>query len=66
MFELFDIVQAKVSFNDSPVMQSEKGTIVEVLDNGKSIAYEVEFCDEYGKTIEILTLTGDNLIKVSS
>lgn len=66
MFNLLDVVRVRNLFSESCIKNGDIGTITEIFNNHKKTAYEVEFCDNQGKTIEILTLTADNLIKGSS
>lgn len=58
--KIFDVITIKENINEYSYLNNMKGTIVEVYNNPER-AYEVEFVDENGETIEILTLYEDQL-----
>lgn len=51
-FKLFDVVALTTDLPDYDLKRGQVGTIVEVLANGK--AFEVEFSDKSGRTIETI------------
>ena len=59
--ELFDVVELLVDLSDSEVKVGELGTIVEEYGN---CAYEVEFANSEGETIEMRALNADQFIVV--
>lgn len=63
--KLFDVVELLVNLPDSDVQAGELGTIVEEYGNTDNHhAYEVEFANSEGKTIETRTLTPDQFMVV--
>lgn len=61
MYSEYDIVIAKRSL-EGGVPQGSKGTILIVYENEKD--YEVEFVDDNGDTINVITVTETDIEKV--
>ena len=55
----FEIVELTHDIPEHKLKKGESGTIVEIYKRGK--AYEVEFMNEEGKTLALLTLTSDEI-----
>ena len=53
-FEEHDVIRLRRPVPGSPIPVGAMGAIVMVYDGGK--AYEVEFCDDGGVTLALLTL----------
>ena len=60
-FELYDVVRLRVS--KPHVDRAAKGAVVMIYDCSPP-EYEVEFCDNEGRTIALLTLRADDLERV--
>ena len=58
----FEIVELTHDIPEHKLKKGESGTIVEIYKGGK--AYEVEFVNEGGKTLALLTLTSDEISSV--
>jgi hypothetical protein len=61
-FREYDVVRLRRQLSDLAVPVGTTGAIVMVYEGGK--AYEVEFCDEEGITLALLTLEEADLEKV--
>jgi len=57
MFNEYDVVLAKVKLSDS-VPAGCKGAILMCFDQDN---YEVEFVDDAGESLEVMTVAGENL-----
>jgi Domain of unknown function (DUF4926) len=55
-FQLFECVTLKIDLPERRLKAGTAGVIIDIY-TVPSSAYEVEFCDEDGKTIELLALT---------
>lgn len=62
MLSELDTVVAKRQLSDK-IKTNTKGTIVLVYDNPR-VAYEVEFVDKNGETLELLTVEGKDISKI--
>ncbi len=58
--KLLDVVALKVDLPEYNLRRGQIGTIVEILAEGK--AFEVEFCDRNGRTLESIGLWTKQLI----
>lgn len=58
----YEVVRLRRPLPDCSLPVGATGAVVMVHDGGK--AYEVEFCDESGTTIALLTLGEDDLEKM--
>jgi len=58
-FQEHDVVRLRRSLPNSVVQAGSRGAIVFVYEGGQ--AYEVEFCDEAGITLALVTLTKEDL-----
>ena len=56
---LLDAVALTADFSDRRSLAGQVGTAVEMLDDG---VFEVEFCDDQGRTYATLSLQGDQLM----
>jgi Domain of unknown function (DUF4926) len=56
---LFDVVALTVDRPDRGLVRGQVGTVVEILDPD---AYEIEFCDDDGRTYAQLALPGEQLM----
>ena len=63
-YSLLEVVQLQQDFPSFNLQKGDIGTIVEVFSNPYE-AYEVEFCDNKGKTIALLTLKPEQLMSFS-
>lgn len=59
VLHLLDVVAATVGVPEKSLLRGQVGTIVEVLEPG---CYEVEFCDDDGRTYALATLGDDQLM----
>jgi hypothetical protein len=57
--KLFDVVALVENLSKRGLIIGQVGTVVEILDDG---VFEVEFCDNDGKTYDCLALRSDQLI----
>lgn len=57
--KLLDVVALVEKLPDRGLMVGQVGTVVEFLDEG---VYEVEFCDNEGRTYDSLALHADQLM----
>jgi len=57
-FELYDVVRLRVGRPE--VGTSTKGAVVMVYDSSPP-EYEVEFCDDEGRTLALLTLRAEDM-----
>ena len=57
--KLLDVVALVEKLPDRGLMVGQVGTVVEFLDEG---VYEVEFCDNEGRTYDSLALRADQLM----
>lgn len=64
MFNEYDVVKSKIKLSES-VLEGTKGAIVMVHDS-KAQEYEVEFVDLNGDTVELLTVSNDDLELIQS
>ncbi|KJV26452.1 DUF4926 domain-containing protein [Luteibacter yeojuensis] len=62
--KLFDVVILTRDFDEHLLKKGAKGTVLDVY-NDPITAYEVEFCDEVGRTIECIGIPADALQKIS-
>jgi hypothetical protein len=62
MLEEMDIVKAKRQLSER-VKANTEGTIVMIYDNPR-VAYEVEFLDEKGDTLDLLTVEETDISKI--
>ena len=60
MYSVYDVVIAKRILDDVP--KGSKGTILIVYENGDN--YEVEFIDDNGETINVLTVNEIDIEKI--
>ena len=58
--EINDVVILKIDLPEENLIKGMRGTIVAVF-NRPEVAYEVEFCDEDGKTLAEVALRFDQL-----
>lgn len=64
---LYDIVELIDDLPDENVKMGSIGTVLIIYDYPElHLAYEVEFLDESGDTIGLLTLKSNQVVKVSS
>ncbi|MFS6938991.1 MULTISPECIES: DUF4926 domain-containing protein [Neisseria] len=63
-YSLLEVVQLQQDFPRFNLRKGDIGAIVEVYSNPYE-AYEVEFCDNEGKTIALLTLKPEQLMSFS-
>jgi hypothetical protein len=56
----YDVVHAKKNLTKT-VFQGCRGTILMIF-NSPSLAYEVEFVDEEGRTLELLTVKQSDIV----
>jgi len=56
--QLLDVVALLADLPEHDLVRGQVGTVVEVLDG----AYEVEFCDDEGRTYAELALEADRLL----
>lgn len=61
MFQDYDVVRLKHDMPSAGVTTRMIGAIVMVYPGAEPPAYEVEFVDEGGKTVALLTLNEDQL-----
>ena len=61
-FHLFDIVVLADDLPDEDLQAGMKGTVIDVYTEPCE-AYEVEFCDDSGRTIALLALLPNQLLK---
>jgi len=59
--ELFDVVELLIDLPDLEIKAGELGTIVEEHNDR---AYEVEFANDEGETLALLTLTSEKFVVV--
>lgn len=62
----YDVTEVVAVINDAynyTVRKGQVGTVVEVLGNNKDV-YEVEFCDDEGKTLSTCAIKEDDLLKL--
>jgi len=57
--KMLDVVALLEDRSDRGLMAGQVGTVVEILDDG---VYEVEFCDNEGRTYDSLALPADQLM----
>lgn len=62
MFEELEVVKLAHDIKRNKLKKGDLGTVVLVYEKGK--AYEVEFINEGGKTLALLTLTSDEISPV--
>lgn len=60
-FALYDVVRLRRAVPEKSLEAGSEGTIVLIYDEVKPAAYEVEFCDEDGFTLALLTADEDSL-----
>ncbi|MDP3919348.1 MAG: DUF4926 domain-containing protein [Candidatus Omnitrophota bacterium] len=56
---MLDVVALLEDMRDRGLVAGQVGTVVEILDDG---VFEVEFCDNDGRTYETLALCADQLM----
>lgn len=59
-YSIFDVVALSTDIPDAGLVMGMKGVIIDTY-SSPSIAYEVEFCDEEGRTIVSLALSAEKL-----
>jgi len=59
-FSLFDVVILNADLPEQGLVKGMTGAIIDVY-SSPSVAYEVEFCDQQGRTIASLALTPEQL-----
>lgn len=59
-FSLFDVVILNADLPEQRLVKGMTGAIIDVY-SSPSVAYEVEFCDQQGRTIASLALTPEQL-----
>ena len=64
MFEELEVVKLAHDIKEHKLKKGDIGTIVLVYEKGK--AYEVEFVNEGGRTLALLTLTSDEISPVKN
>ena len=57
--KMLDVVALLGDLRESGLVTGQVGTVVEILDNG---VFEVEFCDNDGRTYATLALRDDQLM----
>jgi hypothetical protein len=57
--KMLDVVALIGDLRNRGLMAGQVGTVVEILDDG---VYEVEFCDNEGRTYASLALSADQLL----
>ena len=57
--KMLDVVALLEDMRDRGLVTGQVGTVVEILDDG---VFEVEFCDNDGRTYDTLALRGDQLM----
>lgn len=57
---LLDVVELLEGIPEEGLSAGAKGTVVEVYKT-PNLAYEVEFCNDYGETTATLALTSDQI-----
>jgi hypothetical protein len=57
--KMLDVVALLVALPDRGLVAGQVGTVVEILDDG---VFEVEFCDNDGRTYATLALHSDQLM----
>jgi hypothetical protein len=57
--KLLDVVALIGDMEERDLVKGQVGTVVEILDNG---VFEVEFCDNDGRTYATLALRNDQLM----
>lgn len=63
-YSLFDVVTLVKDIPELNLKVGMIGAIVNIYTDPRE-AYEVEFCDEYGRTIEMLALLTEQISKVN-
>ncbi len=61
-FELLDVVALTEDIPEEQLERGDVGTIVDVYDDGR--AFEVEFCNRRGETLNMLALAPSQLLKL--
>ena len=59
-FSLFDVVILNADLPDEGLVKGMTGAIIDVY-SSPSMAYEVEFCDQQGRTIACVALAPEQL-----
>ncbi len=59
--KVLDVVALLVDLNERGLVTGQVGTVVEILDSG---VFEVEFCDNDGRTYATLALRADQLMSL--
>lgn len=59
-YSQFDVVTLAVDLPDENLRRGMKGVVIDVYHQPDE-AYEVEFCDDEGKTLALLALTPEQL-----
>lgn len=59
-YSQFDVVTLAVDLLDGNLRRGMKGVVIDVYHQPDE-AYEVEFCDDEGKTLALLALTSEQL-----
>ncbi|MBX3630242.1 MAG: DUF4926 domain-containing protein [Nitrosomonas sp.] len=60
-----DCVLLKIDLVNEGLKKGMQGVVVAIFDKPE-IAYEVEFCDDQGKTIEVVALKPEHLEKIDA
>ena len=59
--KLLEVVALLENSKERGLVTGQVGTVVEILDDG---VFEVEFCDNDGRTYDILALRNDQLLQL--
>jgi hypothetical protein len=59
--KLLEVVALLEDFKDRGLVSGQVGTVVEILNDG---VFEVEFCDNDGRTYDTLALRNDQLLRL--
>ncbi len=57
--QLLDVVALTVDVSDKSLLRGQVGTIVDIVGPGR---YEVEFCDDQGRTYALAALGAEQLL----
>ncbi|TCV77489.1 DUF4926 domain-containing protein [Sulfurirhabdus autotrophica] len=64
-FDLFDVVVLAADLPDKGLLAGMSGTVVDIHTKPCE-AYEVEFCDDAGRTVAVLALLPNQLLPTAS
>ena len=59
--KLLEVVALLEDFKDRGLVTGQVGTVIEILEDG---VFEVEFCDNDGRTYDTLALRDDQLLQL--